>query len=214
MALLKDEFNEKYMVPELYKPFWNFLRRTHQLVPMKVFDVDDTIIADPELFKQKLVGTLVEVTFTLHHWYISGTNSKPSKNDTFSARVLSVSILEPPPVVLASPYKETIFTRKAKPVPPTRSEHLNAAKAFGPQDLTPIPQPNFVEGSSGASASSSNTIADDVDRLTRSHVQGSAYSCFWCIVILLNATFTGEDGDDEDNETANLESPTKKSRSK
>ncbi|KJA13881.1 hypothetical protein HYPSUDRAFT_483661 [Hypholoma sublateritium FD-334 SS-4] len=138
----------------MYAEFWKDAQTTHQLCSMPVFDQDDTVIASPELFQQKLVGSLVEVTFTLKHYHMGANAKRPEAYDTFSAKIESVSILRSPPVLTKSPYKETIYTRKPRPMPqtPTRGEQKSAAKAFVP--AAPIPAPDFLQGASTSTSTS------------------------------------------------------------
>lgn len=151
VALLRADFSAQYVVGPRYKEYWDAMRATHSVCPMLVFDEKEDIVGDPAQFESKLVGALIEVTFSLKHYYMAATSTRTKAYDTFSAKIESISVLSPPPVVRRSPYKETIYTRKPKPMPqmPTRGEQVQAAKVFGPM-LGKIPQPNFSLGEPGA----------------------------------------------------------------
>ncbi|KAF9561236.1 hypothetical protein CPC08DRAFT_722886 [Agrocybe pediades] len=158
----RNAFTTAYSVTPECTPFWNKLKVTNHLIRLPVFDVDDSVILDPEAFADKLTGSLVELSFTFRHYYMAANASRPEANDTFTAPLESVSILAPAPVLLASPHKNVVHMRKPRhqPQTPSRSEHVNAAKAFVPVQ-NHFPQPQFVQGSSSQVTNQLGSSNDD-----------------------------------------------------
>lgn len=99
---------------------------------MPVFDINDHPVK-PDLFADKLIGSLCEITFTLRHYNIGAQTKKDGSeaHDVFSAQVEAVLVLKNPPVIVRSPFKGRTNKRPHhRPQIPTRGEQVNAAAAF------------------------------------------------------------------------------------
>ena len=133
---------------------------------MPVFDTNDYPIK-AELFADKLIGAMCEITFTLRHYSI-GVQTKPGgarveAHDVFSAKVEAVSVLKNPPVIVRSPFKGRTKRPHHRPQIPTRGEQVSAANAF-------VPQPNF-----GLTSTTHQTVAANIAATFPTHGAPSTY---------------------------------------
>ncbi|KAF6763511.1 hypothetical protein DFP72DRAFT_744414, partial [Ephemerocybe angulata] len=67
------------------------LKETHRLNPVPFFDIDNTPM-DPAGLLTNLVGAVVEVSFTLHHFAVKDSSGKPT-SDTFTGRLVQLRVL-------------------------------------------------------------------------------------------------------------------------
>lgn len=70
---------EHWPVPAKNRDRLEAIKGTHVVFPIPAYDTNDRLI-DPEQYRKKLAGALVECRFSLSHWYIQNKNS-----DTFNA---------------------------------------------------------------------------------------------------------------------------------
>ena len=66
---------------------------THRGIPLAAYDMDQNLI-EPQLYRQRLQGALVEVHFCLTHYTIR-------ERDTFTEEIDTIRVLRPPPPSLA-----------------------------------------------------------------------------------------------------------------
>jgi hypothetical protein len=109
---------------------------------MRVTRWDDTEFISPTRFSTVLPGALVEVTFSLKHYYIKKNNVE---TNSFSASVQEVVILKPAPPSVPSPFQNRKIagalsvSQSPRKSPsksgPTRGEQETAAASFGPPDV-------------------------------------------------------------------------------
>ncbi|KAF6749624.1 hypothetical protein DFP72DRAFT_913114 [Ephemerocybe angulata] len=88
----------KLPVDESHKPLLNGLVHTHRMNDMRIYD-DNNALIPPALWRSKLLGAVVEVTFTLQHYAIharSGPAKGSAISDTFTARVFQLRVLKKP----------------------------------------------------------------------------------------------------------------------
>ncbi|KAH9483663.1 hypothetical protein JR316_0003133 [Psilocybe cubensis] len=165
-----ERFTKSYAVNDECEPWFTTMKEKHYIKQFPLYDSKDDLIQDISVLEDKLVGALVEVTFSLKHYYITSKTDKP--NDTFTAIIENITILKPPPTVSHGPYR-SLLSPKKKPARriqtplgiSTRGKQINAAKSF-----IPVPQPIFTpkgtainpsgSASSTASSSSSHTLDD------------------------------------------------------
>ena len=70
------------------------LRNTHTINPLKAFDINGLVI-DPQDYRSRLQGALVNITFTLTHTVTPRTRqSKPI--DVYVADILAIQMLNDP----------------------------------------------------------------------------------------------------------------------
>lgn len=112
---------------------------------MTIYGPNEVLNMRPETYKHLLVGSLVEVTYSVKHYHM-GANSQCTKaSDTFSAQITSISVLRPPPPVLHNPIQAMVLPRKPPCLPQTLSHgaQVSAVHSFisFPQG---VKQPNFT----------------------------------------------------------------------
>jgi len=74
------------------------IRPTHNVNPIPAYDVDGQLVR-PNLYEDVLAGALVELEFTLQHWYIRGNVALgTSPKHQFSADVMRIKVLSPPKI--------------------------------------------------------------------------------------------------------------------
>ncbi|KAH9478030.1 hypothetical protein JR316_0004219 [Psilocybe cubensis] len=129
----RDSATYGYTVNPACTPWFNSAKNSHHIRLMPVYDVEETLITRPDLFALLLIGSVVEVTFTLRHYHMAVTSTRTDASDTFSARVESVSVLCPPPPVLQSPIR-MISPRKPPRQAQTPTRH----------DFSQVKQPSFT----------------------------------------------------------------------
>jgi hypothetical protein len=128
---------------------------------MPVYDTNDYAIKT-DLFAQKLVGSLCEITFVLKH-YSMGAQGAVEAHNVFSAHVEAISILKKAPVIAPSPFKGQGKRPQHRPQIPTRGEQVNAATAF-------IPQPGI-----GLTPTAHRTVAGNIAATFATHRAPSTF---------------------------------------
>ncbi len=78
------------------------IRPTHNVNPIPAYDVDGHLIR-PNMYEDVLAGALVEIEFTLQHWYIRGNVGLgiPPKHQ-FSADLERIKVLSPPKIITSN----------------------------------------------------------------------------------------------------------------
>ncbi|KAF6761055.1 hypothetical protein DFP72DRAFT_1089695 [Ephemerocybe angulata] len=106
------------------------LKETHRLNPVPFFDIDNAPM-DPAGLLTHLVGAVVEVSFTLHHFAMKDSSGKAT-SDTFTARLVQLRVLRKAAAQPASPYHNSLRTGSPyiPPASPTRRHtHASAGPA-------------------------------------------------------------------------------------
>ncbi|PPQ83138.1 hypothetical protein CVT25_003715, partial [Psilocybe cyanescens] len=149
-------------------PWFDLVKQSHQICRLPLYDANENLDTRPETWESKLVGAMVEVTFSLKHYHMAANSQRVEASDTFSAKVEShyhmaansqrveasdtfsakvesVSILRPPPPVLRSPFKNLASPKKPPRTPqtPSRGQQINAARSFVPFP-NGVKQPDFT----------------------------------------------------------------------
>ncbi|PPQ90115.1 hypothetical protein CVT25_012279 [Psilocybe cyanescens] len=126
-------------------PWFDLIKQSHQLCCLPLYNANENLDTKPETWERKLVGAMVEVTFSLKHYHMATNSQRIEASDTFSAKVESLSILRPPPPVLRSPFKNLASPKKPPRTPqtPSRSQQIKAARSFVPFP-NGVKQPDFT----------------------------------------------------------------------
>lgn len=165
---MRNAITSGYTVNNECAPYLDPLKAMHQICRMPLYGADNNLDTRPDTWSDKLLGALVKVTFTLRHYHMVATATRPDASDTFSAKVESLSILAVPTPILESRFRENVSPRKPRHLPqtPTRSEQVNAARAFVPFPAG-IPQLNFslasTSSSPAPSAQGNRSVSTKVD---------------------------------------------------
>ena len=99
------------------------LLSTHRPIPLPAYDIDGHLIA-PNECKDKLVGAIARVTFTMNHWFIENSSKEgsPSTN-CFVADVQSIRILVKPASQAISPKKRKTARHDPADQSPSKQIH-------------------------------------------------------------------------------------------
>jgi len=82
------------------------IQTTHRVIPIPAYDMHGALIW-PFHYRKYLENAVVEVRFTLRHWSIAGKSAEvPS--DTYSAEIVDMLVLIPPPPTTVSPRKRKV----------------------------------------------------------------------------------------------------------
>ncbi|RDB26253.1 hypothetical protein Hypma_006072 [Hypsizygus marmoreus] len=86
-------------VPTDHQDAFDAVKRTHQIMPLMVFNEDNHFVAPADV-TAKLRGALVEMHFCIKHYYIGGG---PEKFNSFSGLIEQIVVLKPPIPRLPNP---------------------------------------------------------------------------------------------------------------
>jgi hypothetical protein len=99
------------------KPALERLRKTHRLFPVPAYKSTGLghkmELISPKVYRAELVGAVVEIRFTLGHWYIAekkerGSEKGRAANNTFVIDLVDVKVLVPPAPPSVSPRKRKV----------------------------------------------------------------------------------------------------------
>lgn len=129
----RDKESLAYSVGQEFESLWTRAKTSHHCCVMPVFGTNGLPIK-PDLFPDKLIGAMCEITFTLRH-YTMGPQTKEGvrveAHDLFSANVEWISVLKSPPVIVQSPFKGRNKRPQHKPQIPTRREQVVSQASVG-----------------------------------------------------------------------------------
>ncbi|PPQ82748.1 hypothetical protein CVT25_009302 [Psilocybe cyanescens] len=145
-------------------PWFDLVKQSHQLCRLPLYDANENLDTKPETWESKLVGAMVEVTFSLKHYHMAANSQCVKASDTFSAKVESVSILRPPPPVLRSPFKNLASPKKLPRTPqtPSRGQQIKAARSFVPFP-NGVKQPDFTLANGNILAGATVPVSSSAD---------------------------------------------------
>lgn len=124
----RNAITSNYPIDRDSAQWWDLVKESHQINLMPVYDVNDNLNTRADSWESLLLGALVEVTFTLKHFYMGVTPTRKEAYDVFSASVESVSVLEKPAPVLRSPFQQRVSPTKPRPIPQSPGSFTSKGK--------------------------------------------------------------------------------------
>ncbi|PPQ85623.1 hypothetical protein CVT25_012515 [Psilocybe cyanescens] len=116
-----DNNNMRYNINADCTPWFDLVKQSHQLCCVPLYNANKNLDTKPKTWESKLIGAMVEVTFSLKHYPMAANSQCVKASDTFSIKVESISILRPLPPILYSLFKNLASPEKPSCTPQTLS---------------------------------------------------------------------------------------------
>jgi hypothetical protein len=126
-------------VPDDYVDAFRNTAKTHHIRLAPIFLSNGKRVI-PDQYSIRLENALVEVMFTLHHYYYPGTKGKPATN-TFSATIQQVKVLEAQPSIPSSVREPTMMAIQRTPDRLKGKEKVGSKRAEASSSVEDSPTP-------------------------------------------------------------------------